>query len=550
MSLQAPLASVIPEQTAQVAHAAFPKGNPYMRMRDALGPIYINPEFRALFSNTGQPAEAPAQLALVTIMQFAEGLSDGQAADAVRGRIDWKYALALELTDPGFDSSVLSEFRTRLILGNAEYLLFETMLILFREQGLVKARGKQRTDATHVLAAIHVLNRLECVGETLRHALNTLATVAPDWLRLWVPPEWFDRYGRRFEEYRLPPGRPERYALAEQSGADGRTLWQHLYDVATPSWMQQIPAVQVLGQVWRQQFHAVAEDQPMRWRAAEDLPSAPLLISSPYDPDARYSKKRDTEWVGYKVHLTETCDDDTPHLITDVQTTLATLPDHAVTSVIQEQVAGRQLLPSDHIVDTAYVTAERLVASQRQQIDLVGPTAPEPGWQAKRGEGFAASCFSIDWEARQATCPQGKTSAIWYPTHDRQGHEVVNIRFAHADCRECPVRSQCVSSKRSRALTIRAQEQYLALQEARQRQHTEIFKAQYAKRAGVEGTISQGTRISDLRRSRYVGLAKTGLLHLLIGAALNFMRVAAWLADVPHAHTRQSAFAKLGSAVT
>src|SRR5262245_8177052 len=173
MSLRAPLAYSIPEQTAQVAHAAFPKGNPYMRMRDALGPIYINPEFRALFSKTGQPAEAPAHLALVTIMQFAEGLSDGQAADAVRGRIDWKYALALELTDPGFDSSVLSEFRTRLIVGNAEYLLFETMVTLFREQGLVKARGKQRTDATHVLAAIHVLNRLECVGETLRHALNT-----------------------------------------------------------------------------------------------------------------------------------------------------------------------------------------------------------------------------------------------------------------------------------------------------------------------------------------------------------------------------------------
>ena len=550
MSLHAPLAYRIPEQTAQVAQAAFPKGNPYMRMRDALGPIYSNPEFAALFSTTGQPAEAPAQLALVTIMQFAEGLSDGQAADAVRGRIDWKYALALELTDSGFDSSVLSEFRKRLLVGNAEYLLFETMLTLFREQGLVKARGRQRTDATHVLAAIRVLNRLECVGETLRHALDTLASIAPDWLRSWVPTEWFDRYGRRFEEYRLPPGKSERYALAEEIGADGRTLWQHLYAPTAPSWFQELPAVQVLGRVWRQQFYAVTDDQPMRWRTAEDLPSAPLLISSPYDPDARYSKKRDTEWVGYKVHLTETCDDDTPHLITDVQTTLATTPDHAVTGVIQEQLAARKLLPSEHIVDSAYVTAERLVVSQRHQIDLVGPTPPEPGWQAKAGVGFAASCFVIDWEAEQAICPQGKTSGIWYPTHDRHGHEVVNIRFALTDCRECPVRAQCVSSKRSRSLTIRAHDQYRALQAARQRQHTELFKAQYAKRAGVEGTISQGTRISDLRRSRYVGLAKTGLLHLVIAAALNFIRVATWLADVPHAHTRRSAFAKLGSAVT
>ena len=148
-------------------------------------------------------------------MQFAEELSDVQAADAVRARIDWKYALALDLTDPGFDASVLSEVRQRLITGHAELLLFETMLTLFRDQGLLKAKGRQRTDSTHVLAAIQTLNRLECVGETLRHALNVLASAAPAWLQSWVPAVWFDRYGRRFAEYRLPPEKPARYALAE-----------------------------------------------------------------------------------------------------------------------------------------------------------------------------------------------------------------------------------------------------------------------------------------------------------------------------------------------
>ena len=120
MSLHASSHDVIPQQTIQVARAAFPKGNPYMRMRDALGPIYTNATFAALFSHTGRPAEAPAQLALITVMQFAEGLSDAQAAEAVRARIDWKYLLGLELTDPGFDFSVLSEFRDRLLAGNAE----------------------------------------------------------------------------------------------------------------------------------------------------------------------------------------------------------------------------------------------------------------------------------------------------------------------------------------------------------------------------------------------------------------------------------------------
>jgi len=216
--------------------------------------------------------------------------------------------------------------------------------------------------------------------------------------------------------------------------------------------------------------------------------------------------------------------------------------------VIQAHLAARELLPREQIVDAAYVTADQLVESQRQQVDLLGPTAPEPGWQAKAKEGFAASYFAIDWEAQTATCPQSKTSVIWQPTINKYGQAMVNIRFAHADCQACPVRPNCVASKRPRSLTIRAHDQYVALQAARQRQATEEFKAKYARRAGIEGTIWQGTRISDLRRSRYIGLAKTRLLDLLIAAALNFMRVAAWLAEIPRSRTRRSAFAALAPA--
>ena len=181
----------IPEETIRVAHAAFPKGNAIMRIRDHLGPIYSDEQFAALFPHDGQPAFSPGRLALVSVLQFAEGLSDRQAADAVRSRIEWKYALGLRLDDPGFDASVLSEFRSRLLAGGAEMQLFERLLSLLREQGLLKARGKQRTDSTHVLSAVVTLNRLECVGETLRHALNVLATAVPDWLGAQVPVSWF-----------------------------------------------------------------------------------------------------------------------------------------------------------------------------------------------------------------------------------------------------------------------------------------------------------------------------------------------------------------------
>jgi transposase len=200
MSLHPQTFACVPKETARVARAAFPPGSVYMRRRDTFGALYTDHAFAPLFPRRGQPAEAPGRLALVTIMQCAEGLSDRQAADAVRGRIDWKYALALELTDPGFDASVRSEFRSRLRAEQAEQRLFETLLPRFREAGLLKPRGRQRTDSTHVLAALHPLNRLECVGETLRHALNTLAVVAPAWLLGHAPADWFERYRRRFED--------------------------------------------------------------------------------------------------------------------------------------------------------------------------------------------------------------------------------------------------------------------------------------------------------------------------------------------------------------
>src|SRR5262249_42545966 len=176
----------------------------------------------------GQPALPPWRLALVTVLQFREGLSERRAADAVRGRIDWKYLLGMELTDPGFDHSVLSEFRGRLLVGEAQERLLERGLERCKALDLIKARGRQRTDATHVLASVRALNRLELVAETLRAALNVLSTTAPEWVRGVAPADWYERYGRRIEDTRLPHKREEREAYAETVGRDGFALLDRL----------------------------------------------------------------------------------------------------------------------------------------------------------------------------------------------------------------------------------------------------------------------------------------------------------------------------------
>ena len=356
MSLHPEPIGAIPAETARVARAAFPKGTVVTRLRDEFGALYEDEDFRELYPARGQPGLAPWRLALVTVFQFLEHLSDRQAADAVRARIDWKYALGLELTDPGFHFSVLAEFRGRLVAGGAELLLLDRMLERFKARGLVKARGKQRTDSTHVLAAVHDLHLLELVAETLRAALDDLAAVAPDWLRGVVRPVWFERYGRRVEDYRLPKRREEREALALVVGADGFLLLDALDAPGAPTAAREVPMVRTLRDVWRVHYAREGDGRP-RWRAGAELPPVGERLQSPYDPEMHYSTKRQLEWSGYKVHVTETCDEDVAHLITHVKTCAAMEQDMTSTAEIHERLAAKGLLPAEHFVDSAYVDA-------------------------------------------------------------------------------------------------------------------------------------------------------------------------------------------------
>lgn len=405
MSLSPDSIGPVPAETARVARAAFPKGNVYLQLRDLVGTLYEDADFAPLCASRGRPAVPPWRVALVTVMQFAEGLSDRQAAEAVRARIDWKYVLGLELTDPGFDYSVLSEFRARLIAGGAEQQVFDALLAVCKERGYLKARGRQRTDATHVLGAMRLLNRLELVAETLRATLNALAVVAPDWLRQQTPAEWFARYGRRIEEYRLPQGADARQAYAETVGRDGLQLLAALDAPDAPATLHQLPAVALLRATWSQQY--VVDDEPVRLREPDALPSASEHRASPYEPEARYGRKRGTEWVGYKVHLTESCDAEGPHLLTQVETTIAPAPDVAALPVIQAALAQAALLPAVQLVDTGYVCGANLVASRTDhQIELVGPMYADHQWQAKAQQGFALAHFQIDWAEQVVTCPR------------------------------------------------------------------------------------------------------------------------------------------------
>jgi len=547
MTLHRQFISDIPEETYRVAKAIFPQGNLYMQMRDVLGTIYADEQFANLYPNVGQLAEAPWRLALVTVMQFAENLTDRQAAEAVRVRIDWKYALGLELTDTGFHFSVLSGFRARLASGQSSEQLLNTILERCKSLELLKIRSKQRTDSTHILASIRMLNRLEQVGEMLRYTLNKLAQVAPLWLKSWVDKEWFIRYGDRFENQRLPSEKQEREVLAQTIGADGYTLLQAIYDETAPCELHKLEAVQLLQRMWIEQFYL--EDDAVRWRTKDDLPPSDKMLTSPYDPDARYSHKRLTTWIGYKVHLTESCEADLPCLITHVETTSATTQDVEVVDDVHADLAQQDLLPGDHFVDMGYMSSDVLVTSQQQSVDLVGPVRADTSWQAQTEGAYDITQFQIDWEQQTVRCPMGKISSYWREGTGKFGKPNVNAGFKSSDCRPCTAATRCTRNKKNkaRALTFPQQAEYQALQAARERQKTDDFKERYQTRSGVEGLISQAAFTLGMRRARYRGIDKTHLQNLATASAINVLRAVNWLIGKPKAKTRISHFAALAA---
>src|SRR5215204_4064383 len=538
----------VPEDTACVAKAAFPKGNLYMQIRDVLGTIYDDEDFSELFEVRGRPAITPWRLALVTLMQFSEGLSDRQAAEAVRARIDWKYALGLQLTDPGFNFSVLSEFRTRLVEGGKERLLLEKLLEGCKERGYLKVRGRARTDSTHVLGALRILSKWERTAETMRAALNALASVDPEWLTEHADPEWFERYGRRIEDQKLPKGKEAREEHLKTVGADGMRLLAHIDYPHTPEVLKELSEVEILRQIWEHHYEQI--DGGIRVLDPKEMPEAAQRIESPYEVEARYSTKRSMDWVGYKVHLTESCDEGFPHLITNVHTTAATATDVKQLAAIQQRLARSGVLPAQLLADSSYVCGSNLVFSHAHQIDqIIGPPYKDNTWQAKADEGFDVANFRIDWDNKTVSCPQERQSIRWSKTKTARGRKMIHVEFDPDDCAACPSRPLCTRAKSlPRALTLQPREEHEAIQFARRRQKTEEFASLYSLRAGVEGTISQGVRAFGLRKARYRGLGRTHLQEVATAAAINVGRLADWLNGVPGAATRRSRLAVLAPA--
>lgn len=277
------------------------------------------------------------------------------------------------------------------------------------------------------------------------------------------------------EESRLPKGQEKRQDYALTVGRDGAKLLEAVYHTKAPQWLRLIPGVEILRQVWLQQYRWT--EQGLQWRSEQDgLPPSTHFIASPYGTQAHYSKKRTTAWLGYKVHLSETCDPEVPHLITHVEITLAPVTDRESLPPIHEALKAKHLLPEVHLADTGSIDARSIIESQAAYgVDLLGPTLSDYHWQAKAAQGFAASDFALDWEQKRAACPEGQISYCWTPFLDKNQQTAFKVQFSQALCRHCEAKSQCTHSSR-RTLLVQPQPIHEALQKARRREATEEYQ--------------------------------------------------------------------------
>ncbi|MFM9448105.1 transposase [Streptomyces acidiscabies] len=413
------------------------------------------------------------------------------------------------------------------------------------------ADGAQRTDSTQVISAVLELNRLELLGESVRAALEALATAAPGWLAESFPTvvlgEWAERYGPRINSWQIPSAKAKREQLGAVFAADAYAICSAAWEDRAPVWVREIEHVELLRQVPVQT--AVVDGTDVKGRVAlrlrekpDGVPPGALRLASPYDTDARWGSHgqregRDVFWLGCTAHLTETCrpHDSTadpppgPNLITDVHTTHAAAPDLTATAGIGRRLAAHGLAPAEHSLDAGYPSTRIVADAAAHGTTMITPLLRG---SSRALTGFRHDVFRIDWTARQATCPQGRTSSGWYPCR-QHGQDAIVVEFARTDYRPCPVRAQCTTAKRGfRSLSIHPDPAlHTTLHTARATQHASSWERKYALRAGIEGTINQALDVTDLRQARYRGLRKTRLQHAFSAAALNLIRLDAYWND-------------------
>jgi transposase len=457
-------------------------------------------EYAGLYNEGGRYPISPRLLVCITILQYMFRVSDRAAVENTIMRRDWRIALGITPEYTGFAPTVLCRFRQRLVAGDREREIFGRVLGLVRTLGLLRGRRRLRVDATHLVADVARLSRADAIQEAIRIVVS----------------DAYERYPElraEFEFVRLHEQYGEESWLGWGSGSDGRliTLGRDGYALLALCGERKVKGKETLAQILEQNFILTDDDDPRP--RDEDDPRCTDGIVTPHEPDVRWGKKAGKHWLGDKVHVVETAEQDATNFVTDLRVTEPGREDSTVLKDIAERARSGPAEADTLIADGGYASAQNSVDAARIGLDLVAP----PRQDTSRA-GIPASEFAIDFERQVARCPEGHESATW--SESKRG---IQIRFRASTCNACARWGECTESRKGRSL--RVHEHYEQLLRDRERGATPEFRELYGRRAAIEATISELVRCCGLRRSRYRGAPFRRLHAYLAAAALNVRRL-------------------------
>ena len=495
----------------------------YLTIKEVIAPLIKDEDYAEMYSPLGRRPVSPRTLVLTMLLQFLENLPDRQAARNVCLRLDWKIAIGLELDDPGFHFSILEVFRDRLEQNNKQRAAFTVLLEKLKELGLIQKSQKQRLDSTHVLGHLRRLSWLECMAESIRLVLGSLRRLLGenDFNQL-VPTQIRDLYTEELDTHKMDRQQVRR--SLKSSGKHALMLVKRLEADCLSSQLLALEEVGTLHRVLEQYFDIAPDKEPV---VKEKLPKGEGedRIVTPHEPQARWSKKRGKEWIGYKLQVTETADRPTEeadgtrqpatNFITDIEVTNAAQPDVQYTQKAIDRQIEQGFVPEELSTDQGYESGYHIAQAESKGVVLMGPVAAPN----KKGIEISQESFSIDLERKEATCPQGNKSTYW--KMDQKGS--IQIRFPQGACNSCPLKAQCTKNKYGRTLTLVPNFEYL--QARRELMKTEDFKERMKARNGIEGTISELCRAHGARRSRYRGEKRLRTQGLFSALAVNVKRL-------------------------
>lgn len=516
----------IPAETRRVAESACVGSTAwYLRISRELRKLYSEVDFDELYPDAGQWGIHPYRVFALLILQAIEGFSDRAAADQIRTNIGWKYILAMDLDDDGWDASLFAKHRDRLLKTDAQSFFLDSQLKVLLDQGLLDT-SKQRTDSTSISALVKILNRTELILETVRNSIEAVSEVAPEWILGIAKSHWNKRYylDRPFN-YRLPKKDGEKEALAQSAGEDGFYILDCISKA--PKSMRKkldaLPEIGILRRVLEEQFHSDDSTKDRRLRNREELSPSAERIVSPHETEARTASKGEQTWSGYKLHTTETCVKGTPNFITDARIEEATKNDSLTLPDILERLKKRKLLPKKLFVDCGYSNMPFFAKVRNDlEIDIMTRLRNGHSWQKSTEGGLDNSRFDVDFQNKKALCPLGIASSSWKEKQD--GH--IDVGFPAKKCRECPLKERCTKADR-RILRVQPEAVFKYQKHIREREKDDDFTREYSLRAGAEALQSEIIRIAG-RQSTVRGVAKTTIKYVLTAVAVNFGRLLRW----------------------